>query len=609
MLGDIAETINTECKVSKPVTSEIYHILYNLLLYLKDYPLLIVVALILVLFEKTANIMLALSLREIIDALESPDKDVILGPITLVLLYGVLRLIGPAFAELRDVLFSQVSEKVSKRIGVRVLSHVLSLDAEYYTRTAVGSICRDLDRGIAGVSFLLRYMLFNGGPTLVEIVLILAVLAGAVRIEYAVIALVGVVAYLVISIAANEWRVKFVSQVNIHNSSANACATECIANFEVIKLHGSESFESTRYAGVMSAWELARITDRRTLSFVIIGQVLIIAVTISVMLLLGTHDYRDNELSVGGFVMLTALIAQLFAPLNLLGFVYREIRQALADVERMYVLLDEHPIVVDVLDSKKLKKPIKQIAFEHVWFEYTKGRPVLKDLTFSISAGEYVAFVGASGSGKSTIVRLIARLYDTNRGHVAFDGIDIRNLKQSSLRQCIGIVSQETMLFSASLADNIGYGAPDAGLEAIYEAALKAGLGKLMVRLPNGLDSHLGERGVKLSGGERQRVGIARALVRNPQVLVLDEATASLDYGTESKVLAALKTVKEGRTTIAIAHRLTSVIDADRIFVLHDGNLVDVGKHDELLKKGGLYSQLWHKQNKNHFSPKPTELK
>lgn len=608
MLDNIVATSNIERNTGKCVASRVHHVLFNFLLYLKDYPLLITAALTLVVFEKTATIMMVLSLRDIIDALESSGKEVVLGPVILVVLYGALRLIGPAFAELRDVLFSQVSEQVSKRIGVRVLSHVLSLDVEYYTRTAVGSICRDLDRGVAAASFLLRYMLFNGGPTLIEIILILAVLTNALSFAYATISLAGIVAYLVISIVANEWRVRFVSQVNMYNSSASACATESITNFEVIKLHGSESFESSKYARAMSAWELARIADRRIFALVIIGQALVIATTITVIFLLGVHDYRDDRLSIGDFVMLTALIAQLFMPLNFLGFVYSEMRQALADLGRMYVLLDERPMVVDAPDSKELKAPIKQITFENVWFGYTKDRPVLKDLTFSIAAGEHVAFVGTSGSGKSTIVRLIARLYDTNQGRIAFDGIDIKNLKQPSLRQCIGTVSQETMLFSASLADNVRYGDPDASLEAINEAALRAGLGELIAGLPEGLDTQLGEKGAKLSGGERQRVGIARALVRNPQVLILDEATASLDYDTESKVLAALKTVKEGRTTIAIAHRLSSVVDADRIFVMHDGNLIDEGKHDELLKKEGLYSQLWHKQSNSHSSENETVL-
>lgn len=594
-----SEKVSTETEdISvKPTRGSPYSVLLNLIGYLHEYPYLITAATILVVIEKCGNVLLAIAFKELIDVLNSESSSSSLSAITLVIAYGMLRLFVPTLAELRDVLFTQAGEQISRRVAVRVLNHILALDSDFHSRAAPGGLSRDLDRGTAGVSFLLRYLLFNGIPTLIEVFLILGVISFAVSGIYAAIAAFGVIIYLVISFFANEWRTKFVDEVNKHNSAASASAIASITNHEVIKLNGCEALQLTKYDQAMQDWVRSRVLDRRTLALVTVGQALAISCTSTAMLFLAIADNGAGILTIGDFVMLTVFIAQLFAPLNLLGFVYREMRQALADVTRMYTILDKMPLVADRPGAAGLPLRLSRIEFNGVCFDYNYSHHILKDLTFSIEAGQAIAFVGPSGSGKSTIVKLLARLYDVAVGEIKINGNDLRSIKQSSLRDLLGIVSQETLLFSASIAENIAFGNPNADRLAIERAAIDAGLEQLVKRLPGGLDAQVGERGAKLSGGERQRIGIARAIIRKPQILVLDEATASLDYGTEADILRSLKAISKSWTTLTIAHRLTSVVDADRIYVLQEGRLVGAGTHQELLMNNRLYSDLWSQQN------------
>lgn len=571
--------------------------LFRVVSYLGAYRWLLGWVFCLVIAEKTASVSIALLLKLIVDTLDTGQNAAALGLFALVLGYGAVRLAAPTLAELRDVYFSKASENISREIGRKIFSHCLRLDTAYYSSHSLGALCRDLDRGIAGVSFLLRYLIFTAGPTLVEIALILAVMLVMLSPIYAVVSAIGVIFYLGFSVYSNEWRARFVQRVNQRNSRINALAMDSLLNIEAIKLSNLESTTNEQYGREMRHWVSARLADRRSLAWVVFGQALVISSTAVAVIYLAVRDHQAGHLSMGSFVMLTAFIAQLFAPLNFLGFVYREMRQALADVDQAFTVLNVVPTIIEKPNALTLQSKIDSIELDSVWFGYDSRDPVLKEVSFIASTGTRMAIVGPSGGGKSSIVRLLTRLYDADRGRVLVDGKDVKDLEMASLRERISVVSQSTTLFSTTIAENITCGAPQSTGGQLQRVVEEVGLSAFVASLPQGLDTPVGERGAQLSGGQAQRIGIARALYRNPDVLILDEATAALDYHTEAEILAVLDKLKQNIVCIMVAHRLSTVVNADHVLVIDGGRISESGNHSQLLRNGGLYSRLWRSQS------------
>ena len=575
-----------------------FKILLLLLSELARSPKLLVIAASIVLLEKSANIFIAVSLKEIIDALNSHPADFKLV-ILLIGIYGALRSSAPIFAEIRDLLFTKTSENIARDTSKKVFRYILGLGEEFHSTRSPGAIARDIDRGANGVSFALRYLIFSGIPTLLEIALILLVTATLLSPIYSIIAMTGVCIYFSISYKGNEWRSKYIKNVNKHNSKAGANITESILNHRTISLFNLVSWAINRVDATLEEWVEARVNDRRSLAIVTSLQAIIIAITITTLLALGAHDVNQETMSTGELIMLTVFTAQLFAPLNLLGFVYKEMRQSLADIDQMHSYFEEIQQVENKKEAIKPDFPFNRIQFLNVNFQYTKDKVLLKNLTMSISAGQHIAIVGPSGSGKSTVAKLLVRAHDPTDGVIQLNRQNIRDLDIIALRNGIGIVTQDISLFNMSLSDNIALGLPGASREQIAEAIKQAGLKDLVSSLPLGIDTPIGEQGCLLSGGERQRVGLARALIKKPWLLILDEATASLDNVSEAEVLRSLnENLSEVTTRVTIAHRLSTIVDADIIYVMEKGCIVECGKHNKLLALKGLYHSLWFSQLK-----------
>ncbi|MCQ4291463.1 ABC transporter ATP-binding protein/permease [Pseudomonas stutzeri] len=563
-------------------------------------PKLLVVAAIIMLFEKSANVLIAVSLKEIIDALNSISADFKLA-VLLVVGYGVLRASAPIFAEIRDMLFTRASENSARDISRDLSEHILGLGEAFHSVRSPGAIARDIDRGTNGVSFALRYLIFSGIPTLFEIAIILIVMTFLLSPIYSFLALIGICIYFMTSYKGNEWRSQYIKKVNQYNSKAGANLTECILNHQTINFFNLAPWSIKRIDDTLKEWVSARVSDRRSLAIVTSLQAIVIAITLTALLLIGTSDVMQKDMSTGEFVMLTVFTAQLFAPLNLLGFVYKEMRQSLADVGQMFSYLGEVPHVERKIGAAKPTFPFRSVEIFNVQFQYPGSNSLLKDLTMSFSAGQHIAIVGPSGSGKSTIAKLLVRAYDPLDGAVLLDGKDFRQLDLTALRNGIGIVTQDTSLFSMTLAENIALGLPGASKQQVANAAKQAGLTDLVSSLPLGIDTPVGERGGLLSGGERQRIGLARALIKHPWLLILDEATASLDNVSEAGILRALReNVTNSTTRVTIAHRLSTVVDADIIYVMANGTVVESGKHNQLLSLKGLYYSLWSSQTQVH---------
>jgi ABC-type transport system involved in Fe-S cluster assembly fused permease/ATPase subunit len=574
--------------------------LLPILVKLARSPKLLVVAAIIVLVEKSANVLIAVSLKEIIDTLDAVAADFRLA-VLLVVGYGALRVIAPILAEVRDLLFTKVSENIARETSQEVSAHLLELGESFHSLHSSGAIARDIDRGTNGVSFALRYLLFSGIPTLLEISLILVVMAFLLTPIYSAVALIGILLYFTTSYKGNEWRSQYIKEVNKLNSEAGANLTECFLNHQTIDLYNLTPWSIRRIGATLKKWVSARVNDRRSLAAVTSLQAVVISATLTALLLFGTRDVLQKSMSTGEFVMLTVFTAQLFAPLNLLGFVYKEMRQSIADIEQMYRYLCFAPEVDRTSGEAKPTFPFRSFELRNVRFQYFGSHSLLKNLTMTFSAGQRVAIVGPSGSGKSTIAKLLVRSYDPLDGAVLLNGIDLRQLDLTALRNGIGIVTQDTSLFNMTLAENIALGLPGASKQQVEDAAKQAGLTDLVSSLPLGLDASVGERGSLLSGGERQRIGLARALIRRPSLLILDEATASLDNVSEAGILRALsENVAEATTTVTIAHRLSTVVDADIIYVMANGVIVESGKHEQLLLLNGLYHALWSSQRQTH---------
>lgn len=558
-------------------------------------------ALLCLLAAKAGLLLIPFLLKAVVDDLDAAAElaTPAMGLFLLVLAYGAARFANTLFAELRDTLFGRVTERAMRRLGLQVFRHVHSLDLAYHLERRTGGLARDIERGTSGISFLLRFFIFNIAPTLFEIAMVAGILFFNYGAAYALIVVLAVVLYGLYSFRATSWRTQFVREMNEADSSSNTRSVDSLLNYETVKYFTNEEFEASRYDESLAAWEQARRRNRLSLFALNGGQALIIAASQTAMLALAAWQVRGGSMTLGDFVLVNQFMIQLFMPLGFLGFVYREIKGSLANIERLFTLLEEKPRVADADDARELVLDRAAVEFRDVSFAYGVERPILQGVNLRIAGGEKVAVVGASGAGKSTLVKLLFRFYDPDSGAVLIDGQDLRDLTQQSVRRQIAIVPQDCVLFNDTLAENIRYGNPDADDEALTAAIAAAHLDDFVSRLPEGLETTVGERGLKLSGGEKQRVGIARAVIKNAPILVFDEATSSLDSRSEQAVLDAFAAMARQHTTLVIAHRLSTVIDADRILVLHEGRIVEEGRHHDLLVENGYYSRLWLAQQRH----------
>jgi ABC-type transport system involved in Fe-S cluster assembly fused permease/ATPase subunit len=590
-----------------------WRILNRLWPYIFEYKGRVVVALLCLIMSKAAVLVIPFLLKYIVDSLDSAGTESLATTtlVGLILAYGMARFSNVLFGELRDTVFGRVTERAMRHLGLDVFRHMLALDLEFHLNRRTGGLARDIERGITGISFLMRFFIFNIAPTLFEIAMVVGILLVNYGLSYALITLVSVVAYGVFSVIATEWRTQYVREANQADSRSNTIAVDSLLNYETVKYFTNEEFEARRYDKELNNWEQARRKNRLSLFTLNGGQAAIITIAQTSMIGLAAFQVRSGTVTLGDFILIQTFMIQLFLPLGFLGFVYREIKGSVANIERLFDLLAMRPKIVDSIDAKNLKIGAAGIRFDDVSFGYRASRPILKNLSFNIEPGEKVAVVGASGAGKSTLVKLLFRFYDLMDGSISIDGQNIHAVTQRSLRHAIGVVPQDTVLFNASLFENVRYGRPDATHEEIDEAIKLAHLEAFIGELPDGSNTMVGERGLKLSGGERQRVAIARAILKRPPILVFDEATSSLDSKTEQAILAALREISQDHTSLVIAHRLSTIVDADKIVVLDHGEIVEQGTHDALLIKNGRYTQLWQAQQKeqdrlpleNHADP------
>ncbi|SET31826.1 ATP-binding cassette, subfamily B [Marinobacter segnicrescens] len=569
--------------------------------YLAEYRGRVVLSVVLLVMAKLATVATPVALKYIVDYLDTTSSEQILLwiPVMLVVAYGLLRFGSTLFSELRDAVFARVAERAMRRVSLRVFRHLHQLALGFHLDRKTGGLARDIERGTNGISFLLRFTLFNIIPTILEILMVSAILLWAFSPGYVLAILVAVVVYVVFSIRVTEWRTRFVREANARDNQSNSRAVDSLLNYETVKYFNNEEFEAQRYDEDLQEWERARLNNRLSLAALNTGQALIIGVALIVIMAMAVQEVASGAITLGDFTMINAYLIQLFIPLNALGFVYREIRQALVNVERLFGLLGEPAAVTDAPDAGQLGAAGGSVRFESVRFGYQPDRTILHDVSFEIPAGHKVAVVGASGAGKSTLARLLFRFFDVDGGRITIDGQDIRTVTQDSLRSAIGVVPQDTVLFNDTLYQNLAYGRPGASEEEVRRAAKLAHLDHFIESLPQGYQTRVGERGLKLSGGEKQRVAIARVFLKNPPILILDEATSSLDSVSEQVILEALREVSEQRTTLVIAHRLSTVRDADTILVMDGGRIVERGTHRELLTAGGRYADLWLRQQED----------
>lgn len=565
--------------------------------YLLEFKHRVALALLCLIAAKLASIGLPYVLKYTVDSLNGDLSTLALAvPISLVVAYGALRLINVLLGEIRDTLFGRVTERAMRRLGLKVFKHLHNLDLGFHLNRRTGGLSRDIERGTSGISFLMRFMVFNIVPTLLEISLVVGLLLFQFGVSFAMIIVVSVVAYIGFSMKATDWRTRFVTQMNEADSTTNSRAVDSLLNFETVKYFNNEQFEANRYDTDLATWEKARRKNRLSLFALNGGQASIIAIAMTSMMANAAYGVINGTMTIGDFVLINAFTMQIFMPLNFLGFVYREIRGSLANIDKLFNLLDQVPAINDHEDAKPLKTQNPEITFDNVAFAYNEKRQILKGISFTVPAGAKVAVVGESGAGKSTLMKLLFRFYEPTQGAVLIDGQDIRSLTQQSLRSHIGIVPQDTVLFNSSLFENLRYGKPDATKQDIENVIRLAHLEDFVSKLPEKLDTTVGERGLKLSGGEKQRVAIARALLKGAPIMIFDEATSSLDSTSERAILSALQNAAKGHTSLVIAHRLSTIVDADKILVLKEGVIVEEGTHSELLSHGGEYAQLWQAQ-------------
>ena len=569
--------------------------------YLVEYRSRIIIALSFLVLSKGASISGPFLLKNIVETLgDRGVSGLVMVPVALVIAYGFARFSMIMLGEIRDTIFGRVTERAMSKIGLLVFKHVHSLDLDFHLNRRTGGLSRDIERGINGISFLMRFFIFNIAPTLLEIALVIGILLFNYGVAFALITLTAVVLYIFFSTITTDWRTAFVREAARADSATSTISIDSLLNYETVKYFTNEEYEANRYGKSLHQWEKAKRKNRLSLLGLNAGQGLIISIAMTSMMWLAAQRVAQGTMTLGDFVLINAFMLQLFIPLNFLGFVYREIKGSMANIENMFALLDLKSGVQDSANAAELVVTKGVIHFNRVSFHYREDRAIIRDMSFTIEAGEKVAIVGASGAGKSTLVKLLFRFYDPNSGSIVIDGQDISQVSQLSLRKVIGIVPQDTVLFNQSIFENIRYGDPEASDEDVLQAIRLAHLEDFIAQLPEGSGTIVGERGLKLSGGEKQRVAIARTILKRPPILVFDEATSSLDSISERSILSALKEISQGHTSMVIAHRLSTVIDADRIIVMDQGAMAEQGSHRKLLSQKGLYFDLWNAQLKEH---------
>jgi ATP-binding cassette, subfamily B, heavy metal transporter len=567
----------------------------------------VVAALLLLLVSKLIAVGTPILYKGAVDALAPADAGtgwmLGMGAVGLTVAYGVARLMSVGFQQLRDAVFAVVGQRALRKLALETFQHIHRMSLSYHLTRKTGGLSRIIERGVKGVDFLLRFLVFSIGPLALELLLIAGLMVILFDVRYLVAIVVTIALYVWFTFAITEWRVKQRKIMNDQDTDANQKAIDSLLNFETVKYFNAEAREASRYDGAMAKYEQAALKTNYSLAFLNFGQSAIITAGLVVVMVMAAIGVERGVLTVGDFVMVNAYMIQITMPLNFLGTVYREIRQALVDMGEMFGLLAKHPDVTEKPGAQPLRLSGAAVRLEDVQFAYDPARPILKGITLDVAAGHKVALVGASGSGKSTIGRLLFRFYDVTGGRLTIDGQDVRDVTLSSLHQAIGVVPQDTVLFNDTIRYNIAYGRDNATQDQIESAARAARIHDFILTLPQGYDTPVGERGLKLSGGEKQRVGIARTLLKDPAILLLDEATSALDTQTEQSIQDSLRAMGQGRTVITIAHRLSTVVDADRIVVLEAGEIVEEGTHDALLDRGGRYAQMWARQARDGHEP------
>jgi len=574
----------------------------------KDLKTRVVVAVVSLVLAKLANLTVPLVLGWAVDTLSNLEgqMDLLFGiPIAALAAYGLARLSYIVFNEIRDAVFSKVSQHAVRQVAIKVFNHLHALSIRFHLERKTGALNRFIDRGTTGIQFLLSFVAFNILPTLFEVLLVCGILWYLYGISYALVTAVTIGIYVWLTFGITAWRIRIRRKMNDAENEASTRQVDSLLNFETVRYFNNESHELTRVDEALKTYEQAAVKSRESLSLLNVSQAAVVISGITIMLIMAALNIRNGTMTVGGFVVVNTYLMQLSIPLNFLGTVYREIRQALVDMENMFTLLEEVPEIKDLPGAQPLSSPRGDIRFTDVHFGYDAQRVILHGISFQVKAGEKVAIVGPTGAGKSTISRLLLRFYDPNSGQIAVDGLDLQEITQASLRDAIGVVPQDTVLFNDTIYYNIAYGDPSADEQHIYEAARTARIHDFISQLPSGYQTRVGERGLKLSGGEKQRVAIARAVLKNPTVFFFDEATSSLDSATESDIQTNLDEISSGRSTLIIAHRLSTVVSADRILVLDDGRIIEHGTHQQLLAEGGLYADLWQEQEKERESRQP----
>lgn len=570
----------------------------------------VVSALTFIVLAKIATVIAPLYLQKAVDALApQTDSSVALAvPLALIIAYGGARFLGQAFGQFRDAIFAKVGVRAVRRSSSVVLAHLHTLSLGFHLDRRTGALSRSIERGRTAIESLLSISLFNVFPTILEVTLVFVILWQAFSIWFGIVALAIVVIYVAFTGLTTEWRLKFRREANLLDNKANTRAIDSLLNYETVKTFGNEELEVREYDRVMGGYEKAEVRNRSNLALMNVGQALIVAVGLAVLMAMAASGRVAGEMTVGDFTLVNLYMIQLSQPLNFFGFVYRNIKQALVDIEKMFDLMDEQPEIRDKPNAPALVVSKGEVSFENVSFAYDSRRPILKNVSFKVPAGKMVALVGATGSGKSTIGRILFRYYDVDAGSIFVDGQDVRDVTQHSVRAAVGVVPQDTVLFNDTIGYNLSYARPDAPQEDVFRAAQLAHIDGFIESLPDKYETLVGERGLKLSGGEKQRVAIARVILKNAPILLFDEATSALDTHTEKEIQANLREVSEGRTTLVIAHRLSTIVDADEILVLGGGEIVERGTHDGLLALDGAYASAWIRQQKS-MEQKNSEVK
>jgi ATP-binding cassette subfamily B protein len=567
--------------------------------YLWAYKWRMLLALVFLVGAKVANVGVPLVLKQLVDRMTiSPTnpQSMLVLPFGILIAYGALRVATSLFTELREFVFAKVTQRAVRNIALKVFRHLHALSLRFHLNRQTGGMTRDIERGTRGISSLVSYTLYSILPTLVEIALVIGYLVLHYDVWFAAIAIGALAVYILYTITITEWRTHFRRTMNELDSKANSKAIDSLLNYETVKYFGNEDYEAQRYDRSLQTWETAAVKSQTSLSLLNTGQALIIAVAVTLILWRATQGVIDGTMTLGDLVLVNAFMIQLYVPLNFLGVIYREIKQSLADMERLFSLLDQHREVADAPQAKSLAIDGAEVRFSHVDFSYEKKRQILFDVDFTIPAGTTTAVVGHSGSGKSTLSRLLFRFYDVQQGAITIDGQDLRDVTQTSLRKAVGIVPQDTVLFNDTIEYNIAYGKPGAGKDEIVAAAKAAYIHDFIESLPDGYATMVGERGLKLSGGEKQRVAIARTLLKDPAILIFDEATSALDSKSEQAIQMQLQEIAKNKTTLVIAHRLSTIADAAQILVLEHGRIIERGTHTQLLSAEGAYAQMWERQ-------------